>query len=148
MSNDLISREALRKAIETWDKFACLPNGELEPFRSLEHPEMFEPYVHVRDILHAIDNAPTVEPRIEYGSDGQPYRMFMSSGQVVPDMLQGWRYEERPQGEWKYAQYDANPNIGNWHCSGCGHIVFGGYSQKPYYNFCPNCGAKMNGGAE
>lgn len=51
--------------------------------------------------------------------------------------------EERPQGEWIYTQYDGNPNIGNWHCSECRHIVFGGYSQKPYYNFCPNCGADM-----
>lgn len=51
--------------------------------------------------------------------------------------------EERPQGEWEYTQYDSNPNIGNWHCSECKHIVFGGYSQKPYYNFCPNCGANM-----
>jgi hypothetical protein len=51
-------------------------------------------------ILNAIDNAPTVEPRIEYGTDGQPYRLFMSGGQVVTDMLQGWRYEERRQGEW------------------------------------------------
>ena len=47
-----------------------------------------------------IANAPTVEPRIEYGTDGQPYRLFMSGGQVVPDNLQGWRYEERPQDEW------------------------------------------------
>lgn len=51
--------------------------------------------------------------------------------------------EERLTGEWKYNQYDANGNIGNWHCSECRHIVYGGRSQKPYYNYCPNCGAKM-----
>lgn len=51
--------------------------------------------------------------------------------------------EPRPHGEWKYNQYDGNLNIGNWHCSECRHIVFGGYSQKPYYNYCPNCGADM-----
>ena len=28
----------------------------------------------------AIMNAPTVEPRIEYGTDGQPYRLFISGG--------------------------------------------------------------------
>ena len=38
--------------------------------------------------LTEIDNAPTVELS-NYG------------GQVVPDTLQGWRYEERPQGECK-----------------------------------------------
>lgn len=43
--------------------------------------------------INLILNAPAIEPRIEYGTDGQPYRLFMSGGQVVPDTLQGWRYE-------------------------------------------------------
>ena len=43
-------------------------------------------------------------------------------------------------GHWEWVQYDYNPKLGNWHCSECRHIIFGGYSQKPYYNFCPNCG--------
>lgn len=47
----------------------------------------------IRRFTEIIDNAPAVEPRIEYGTDGQPYRLFMSGGQVVPDTLQGWRYE-------------------------------------------------------
>lgn len=49
---------------------------------------------------------------------------------------------ERPQGEWEWVQYDANPNIGNWHCSECRYIPHG---KKEYQktNFCPNCGAKM-----
>ena len=59
----LIDADALKKAIETYDKFACLPDGKLEPFRNLENPEMFEPYVHLRDILNVIDNASTVEER-------------------------------------------------------------------------------------
>lgn len=58
----LIDAEELKKAIETYDKFSCLPDCKLEPFRNLEHPEMFEPYVHLRDILNAIDKAPTVIP--------------------------------------------------------------------------------------
>lgn len=56
----LVDADELKKAINTWDKFACLPNGELELFRNLEHPEMFEPYIHLRDVIKAIDNAPTV----------------------------------------------------------------------------------------
>ena len=48
--------------------------------------------------IKALENAstvsPTIEPRIEYGTDGQPYRLFMSGGKIVPDVLQGWRYEE------------------------------------------------------
>lgn len=60
---DLISREALKEAINTYDKFACLPDTTLVPFRILNEPEKnYEPYVHLRDIRNAIDNAPTVEP--------------------------------------------------------------------------------------
>lgn len=52
----------------------------------------------------------------------------------------------RPQGKWEYNQYDGNVNIGNWHCSECRHIIYGGLSQKPYYKFCPMCGADMTQG--
>lgn len=58
---------------------------------------------------------------------------------------QGKRECKRPTGKWKYNQYDGNANIGNWHCSECRCFVYGGYNQKPYYNFCPNCGADMKG---
>ena len=53
----------------------------------------------------------------------------------------------RPHGHWEYIQYDANPKIGNWHCSECRRIVFLLHSQKqnekPLYDFCPWCGADM-----
>ena len=57
---DLISRSALKDAINTYDTFACLPDCKLYPVRELEHPEMFVSYIHVDDIIKAIDNAPTV----------------------------------------------------------------------------------------
>ena len=48
---------------------------------------------------------------------------------------------------WEYVQYDGNPNIGNWHCSKCRAIVnyepTYKWEKKPYHNYCPNCGAKM-----
>ena len=94
-------------------------------------------------VLDEIDNAPTVEPRIEYGADGQPYRLFMSGGQVVPDMLQGWRYEERPHGEWITSKIDGE----KYNCSECGgscwYYDYQGNVSKS--NFCPNCGADMRG---
>lgn len=54
---------------------------------------------------------------------------------------------KRPQGKWEYVQYDGNADIGNWHCSECGRIVYllTKTGKKPYYNFCPNCGADMRG---
>lgn len=40
------------------------------------------------NMLLLIDNAPTVKPRIEYGTDGQPYILSITNG-----------IEERPQGD-------------------------------------------------
>lgn len=46
-------------------------------------------------------------------------------------------------GWWEYVQYDGNPNIGNWHCSLC-RCICEKWRNKPTYNYCPNCGAKMS----
>lgn len=40
-------------------------------------------------------------------------------------------------GYWEWNQYDANPKIGNFHCSLCHSIG------RAYFDFCPYCGAKM-----
>ena len=57
---------------------------------------------------------------------------------------------ERPQGEWTQEDHtDEMLNI--WHCSNCKEDFcseVGGHPKEWNYNFCPNCGAKMqNGGA-
>lgn len=41
-------------------------------------------------------------------------------------------------GHWEWNQYDANPKIGNFHCSLC-HMI-----GRAYYDYCPTCGAKMS----
>ena len=43
-------------------------------------------------------------------------------------------------GQWRWITYDANPKIGNWHCTYCNRIPKS--FQKE--DFCPNCGAKMD----
>ena len=43
-------------------------------------------------------------------------------------------------GRWRWITYDANPKIGNWHCTYCNRIPKS--FQKE--DFCPNCGAKMD----
>ena len=48
-------------------------------------------------------------------------------------------------GHWEYVQYDSDPNIGNWHCSECRGICTEMHSIEDAYNYCPNCGAKMEG---
>lgn len=44
-----------------------------------------------------------------------------------------------PKGKWEFVQYDANPKIGNWHCSNCNGIFDFGFK------YCPHCGADMRG---
>lgn len=43
-------------------------------------------------------------------------------------------------GRWRWVAYDADPKIGNWHCTYCNRIPKS--FQKE--DFCPNCGAKMD----
>ena len=43
--------------------------------------------------------------------------------------------------------------VRNWHCSVCGkkvprQVYFDGYCYDDKLNYCPNCGAKMDGGNE
>lgn len=74
-------------------------------------------------IAEIIDNAPTVEERIEYGTDGNPYTLSISNGSEY----------SRPTGEWI-------EDSGVVACSHCRVIWL--YRKTKY---CPNCGAKMKG---
>ena len=71
-----------------------------------------------------------------------------AESEAVNAIRDGIPYEERPQGEWQYNQYDGNLRIGNWHCSECKHIIYGYGLRKPNYNFCPYCGVKMKAGVK
>ena len=92
------------------------------------------------DIFKLIDNAPTVEIP-NYG------------GQVVPDTLQGWRYEERPHGEWIYPYHDTiigKKRVGKSikQCSVCDAYFCNNIPWDAKY--CPICGSyneESNGNA-
>ena len=122
MSNDLISCEALIEAINTYDKYACLPNCKLIPARNLEHPEMFEIYIHLKDVIKAIDNAPTVDINTKLSV---AYLKGRRQGQS----------EERPTGRWLRTDDMYETLV----CSKCDYDT-GDYIR---YNFCPNCGSRM-----
>ena len=55
------------------------------------------------------------------------------------------RAREIPVGHWEWVQYDANPEIGNFHCSECRFIPASFNMAKEHLHFCPNCGAMMRG---
>ena len=133
MNNDLISREALK---EDFKSRLAKCNKWIEKAKDKETKIRASAVKSfICEVIMTIDNAPTVEPRIEYGTDGQPYRLFMSGGQIVPDTLQGWRYDERPQSEW----INTSPYDDKGECPRCCYL------SKKYYKFCPNCGAQMKG---
>ncbi len=151
MNNDLISREALKEAISTSDKFACLSDTRLVPFYELPNAEEdYVPYVHLSDIVKAINNAPTVEPELVYVAkftfDEDKLKELtddiverIKNGEIVVK-------DERPQGEWIGNAFDEH------HCNRCGHPALWEEETDDYYEvqsrFCPNCGADMKGGAE
>lgn len=56
------------------------------------------------------------------------------------EMLPAADVAEVRHGRWRWVAYDANPKIGNWHCTYCNRIPKS--FQKE--DFCPNCGAIMD----
>lgn len=62
----------------------------------------------------------------------------LSMGQVVKGIHALPSVLPMPKmGQWEWNQYDANPKIGNFHCSLCHSIG------RTYFDYCPYCGAKM-----
>lgn len=51
---------------------------------------------------------------------------------------------ERKTGKWRRRLVDCGFNA-DWHCSRCGWKTS---LEEHGYNFCPNCGAKMDGGEQ
>lgn len=84
-----------------------------------------------------IDNAPTVELHLDIWEKIADYE----GCDRVQIEQNGKQYEfvKKRKGKWEFVQYDANPNIGNWHCTNCRGIAIA------QYNFCPICGAEMRG---
>ena len=58
---------------------------------------------------------------------------------VIAEALYNAGYRKQKEGEWKQA-YNNYPR---YVCTNCNHL----YNNKGY-KYCPNCGAKMKGGAE
>ena len=78
----------------------------------------------------------------EYYGDGE------CDNHIKAEFLYTAGYRKQSEGEWKHPPYA--PFGGSYEmkrCSVCGYKPDFD-SDNPYTKFCPNCGAKMKGGAE
>ena len=125
MNNDLISREALKEAIEhyqiQWNKNCDI---DIAYWNCCEK------------ILAIINIAPTVEA-VPLEHHNKIKGIMDNEIKSLVDILDN----NRPQGEWV-----AHEDMDEWYeCNKC-HCGNTYFVKLP--NFCPNCGAKMKGGAE
>ena len=86
--SDLIDRQELLKAIDTWQKFGCDANARLVPIK-----DCYIPYVHYDDVVNAIKGMPSVTPTertahwtIGHDENGRDIIACGYCGRVVPDM--------------------------------------------------------------
>ena len=116
-SGDLISREALLKAIREYAE----PSSKLSDDLSRGITEC------ACEVLDIIDNAPPVEPICPYLSDQEVKQPCIDSPCLSP------------KGEWINREAVSNTIFPFWERYECNQChKFNGYS-----NFCPNCGADM-----
>lgn len=142
MNNDLISREALKKALKS--------NCDLCHDKNTNWCEHCCP---LNDFEDLIDNAPTVEPCLSFNNvsdeDIEKFKLIWQRA-----TSKGLRLiNERPQGEWiareDFDFLDENKVRHNhFMCEKCGfiHDFIDGHTSQ--YNFCPQCGADLKGGVE
>lgn len=135
MNNDLISRSALIKWID----------DSVSQYGNTYSTDMLNMWGLFKDYL--INNAPTVEPSLNLDNiTDEEIEKFKIVWQRANSKGLLTISEERPQGEWIEVE-DTETKI-NGYCSNCG------WESKLYEEdilgmpFCPNCGAKMKGGAE
>lgn len=79
------------------------------------------------------------EIKSDITDDGFGKRAFLGGIVALIDIFPTVEAVPVVHGEWIYENY-------TWHCGKCGFHPFKGYiPATPGFNFCPNCGAKMDG---
>lgn len=51
--------------------------------------------------------------------------------------------EERRQGEWRSHFFDSVHRLYVYKCSSCEYGSYHGFEEVPIWDYCPNCGARM-----
>ena len=102
----------------------------------------------ISDLIQAYENAPTVEPCYQTTSclDCKNYDKENYYCPRFCEVIREATKEIKRQGEWIGNAFNEH------HCNICGHPALWEEEPDDYYEaqsrFCPNCGAKMKGGAE
>ena len=133
----LIDANALKEALNTWDKFGYTAKSELIRLTP-DNEKLYRPYVSFEDVINCIDSAPTVETDIE----------VVAKDAYEHGYTDGWkeRFGEpdgRQKGEWVIgSEYDCFSHIEKTYtCPFCNHRYY------TKYPFC-TCGADMRGTEE
>jgi rubrerythrin len=73
------------------------------------------------------------------------YGLLRKDSDDIAEQLYHEGYRKQSKGEWVFVNGDVGYD--EYGCSVCGeNVVF--FDEENTYKYCPNCGAKMKGGAE
>ena len=80
----------------------------------------------------------TIGPRIEYGTDGQPYKLSITNGKECERTKSEWITNKEYIDKRYNGHYDGSCFNSPYNCSHCGYSP---KDDRP--NYCPDCGADM-----
>ena len=76
-------------------------------------------------------------------SPSEEYKMTEYEKGVLHGIIVGRRSVESKHGRWINKFVCSNNHIGLW-CSECGKLFYNIPTEDGEYNYCPNCGARMD----
>ena len=136
---EYVTKEAVKQAMRSQPRGILFTEWELDQVPTVDVVEVDKIFLH--HIL--IDENGIPEVKLQLGE-----RVFILRNEDEPvDAVKG------VHGQWKpdLHAYDRQPYRDEWYgymfkCSVCGSTTMGEYDLECHANYCPNCGAKMDGG--